>query len=418
MGGLPPGLLIMSQRPGLAFYATLGGLYFAQALPVSMLGKALPALARDAGLPTQWIGFLALPAIPWALKFIWAPWVDRWGAGRPNHRKRWIQACLVAVMVVLFVVSLFPRSWLLGSGFVLLLSLLFLLNLFSATQDIATDGLATRLLPPDLRGLGNSIQVNGYKIGMMVGSSALLILVGWWGWQTTLGLVIASLMLVLVQVTRFAEPAEAVVERERVSFHWWRQELLRFWRRPGMALWLFLLLFYKVGDGFGTRMINPFLVDQKWTLVEIGTLELVISFAGLAGAALAGVLMIRMPHRTALFVFAVLQTLAFAAWAWLAHERAMAWVWPVALFEQFTDGLSTVAFFTLMMDYCRDGHEGSDYTMQASVRLFAVGLFTLGSGFSAAWLGYDGHFLLAAVLVAIVIPLAWRWQPPGLVAHR
>ncbi|MZR61515.1 MFS transporter [Alcanivorax sp. DP30] len=407
-----------TSRPGPALYATLGALYFAQALPVSMLGKALPALARDAGLPTEWIGFLALPALPWALKFIWAPWVDRWGAGRPNHRKRWIQGCLVAVMAVLFVVSLFPQKWLLGPGFVLLLGLLFLLNLFSATQDIATDGLATRLLPPDLRGLGNSIQVNGYKIGMMVGSSALLILVGWWGWQTTLGLVIAGMMMVLVQVTRFQEPVEPIVVRERASFRWWRQELVRFWRRPGMGLWLFLLLFYKVGDGFGTRMINPFLVDNAWTLVEIGTLELVISFAGLAGAAMAGLLMIRMRHRTALFVFALLQTLAFSGWAFLAHYNAMDWVWPVALFEQFTDGLSTVAFFTLMMDYCRDGHEGSDYTMQASVRLFAVGVFTLGSGFSAAWLGYDGHFLLAAVLVAIVIPLAWRWQPPGLVAHR
>ncbi len=404
---------MMTSRPGPALFATLGALYFAQALPVSMLGKALPALARDAGLPTEWIGFLALPALPWAFKFIWAPWVDRWGAGRPNHRKRWIQCCLLAVMAVLFVVSLFPQKWLLGPGFVVLLGLLFLLNLFSATQDIATDGLATRMLPPSLRGLGNSIQVNGYKIGMMVGSSALLILVGWWGWQTTLGLVITGMMLVLVQVTRFREPVEPPRPREHVSFRWWRQELARFWKRPGMGLWLFLLLFYKVGDGFGTRMINPFLVDSGWSLVEIGTLDLIISFAGLAGAAMAGLLMIRMAHRTALFAFAVLQTLAFAAWAALAHYQALDWIWPVALFEQFTDGLSTVAFFTLMMDYCRDGHEGSDYTMQASVRLFAVGIFTLSSGFSAAWLGYDGHFLLAAALVAVVIPLAWRWQPPA-----
>lgn len=406
----------MTARPGLGLYATLGALYFAQALPVSMLVKAMPALARDAGLPTEWIGFLALPAIPWALKFIWAPWVDRWGAGRPDHRKRWIQGCLIAVMAVVFVVSLFPQKWLLGPGFVLLLGLLFLLNLFSATQDIATDGLATRMLPPALRGLGNSIQVNGYKIGMMVGSSALLILVGWWGWKTTLGLVIVGMMLVLVQVTRFDEPAEPPREREQASFRWWLRELSRFWRRPGMGLWLFLLLFYKVGDGFGTRMINPFLVDQGWSLVEIGTLDLVISFAGLAGAAMAGLLMIRMAHRTALFCFAVLQALAFAGWALLAHYEAMAWVWPVALFEQFTDGLSTVAFFTLIMDYCREGHEGSDYSMQASVRLFAVGLFTLGSGFSAAWLGYDGHFLLAALLVGMIIPLAWRWQPPRLSA--
>ena len=65
-----------------------------------------------------------------------------------------------------------------------------------------------------------------------------------------------------------------------------------------------------------------------------------------------------------------------------------------------------------------DGHEGSDYSMQASVRLFAVGVFTLGSGFSAAWLGYGGHFLLSALLVGMVIPLAWRWRPPAMTAHH
>ena len=96
----------------------------------------------------------------------------------------------------------------------------------------------------------------------------------------------------------------------------------------------------------------------------------------------------------------------------VANSPADHWIWPVALFEQFADGLSTVALFVLMMDYCRSGHEGSDYTMQASVQLFAVGAFTLASGFSAAWLGYAGHFLLAAILCTTVIMAAFFWQAP------
>ena len=291
---------------------------------------------------------------------------DRLGRGRENHRKRWILACVFAVMLVLAVTALFPREWLFGPGFALLVVLLFLLNLFSATQDIATDGLATRLLTPDLRGLGNSIQVNGYKIGMILGSGALLIMVGHWGWQGTL----ASLMLAL------------------------------------------FLLGYKVGDGFGTRMIKPFQVDRQWTLEAIGRLDLVSSLVGLAGAALAGVLMMRLSRKLALFGFAGLQALSFLGWWAVASSPADHWIWPVALFEQFADGLSTVALFVLMMDYCRSGHEGSDYTMQASVQLFAVGAFTLASGFSAAWLGYAGHFLLAAILCTAVIIAAFFWQAP------
>jgi len=395
-----------------ALFVTLGMLYFAQGLPAGLLGKSMPALARDAGLSPEWIGLLALPALPWALKFLWAPWVDRWGSGKPNHRKRWILACVFAVMLVLAVTALFPREWLFGPGFALLVVLLFLLNLFSATQDIATDGLATRLLTPDLRGLGNSIQVNGYKIGMILGSGALLIMVGHWGWQGTLASLMVALLLVALVVWRFHEPPEQIRPRRPVTLRWWRRQLTLFWWRPGMAVWLIILLGYKVGDGFGTRMIKPFLVDRQWTLEAIGRLDLVSSLVGLAGAALAGVLMMRLSRKLALFGFAGLQALSFLGWWAVASSPADHWIWPVALFEQFADGLSTVALFVLMMDYCRSGHEGSDYTMQASVQLFAVGAFTLASGFSAAWLGYAGHFLLAAILCTAVIIAAFFWQAP------
>ena len=64
--------------------------------------------------------------------------------------------------------------------------------------------------------------------------------------------------------------------------------------------------------------------------------------------------------------------------------------------------MRAVALFVVMMDYCRRDREGGDYTLQASVYLMAVGLFTLGSGFSASALGYAGHFLLAAGLGGLV----------------
>lgn len=397
-------------------FATLGMLYFAQGLPAGLLGKSMPALARDAGLSPEWIGLLALPALPWALKFIWAPWVDRWGSGRPNHRKRWILVCLTGVMSVLTAAAMLPQTWLFGAGFAVLIVMLFLLNLFSATQDIATDGLAARLLTRRLRGLGNSVQVSGYKVGMILGSGALLILVGWLGWQATLFTVIAMLLLVALTAWRFDEPPEPVRPRKPVTLRWWLRQLALFWRRPGLAVWLVILLGYKVGDGFGTRMIKPFLVDSHWTLAEIGTLDLVASLVGLAGAGLAGLTMMRLSRRVALFGFAGLQALSFIGWWWVASwgvdAPQGAWIWAVALFEQLADGLSTVALFVVMMDYCRAGHEGSDYTVQASVQLFAVGAFTLASGFSVAWLGYASHFLLAAVLSAAVIGLAAFWTPP------
>ena len=384
----------------------LAALYFAQGLPFGLITRALPAIAREAGLPLQYIGLLSLAALPWALKFIWAPWVDRIGRGNSSHRKRWIVGCQLLAVTILALMALLPMSPLTPRVFVLLLGLLFLLNLCFATHDIASDGLAVRLLPAALRGIGNSLQSGGYKVGLLTGGALLLWLVGEVGWSTTLLLAMVALLLLLLPVLRYPEPAQpSSGPSPSISWRWWLAELWRFWGRPGMGWWLVLLVIYKVGDSFGTRMIKPFLVDQRWTLAEVALLDLAASALGLLAILAVGLLLMRITRQQALIAFALFQALAFAGWAWVATAPDRELIWLMAIAEQCADGLATVALFTVMMDRCRPCHEGSDYTLQASVMLMASGLFTLGSGFSAAAFGYSVHFALAGMLaLAAIIP--------------
>ena len=87
----------------------------------------------------------------------------------------------------------------------LLLGLLLLVNLAAATQDIATDGLTVRLLPERWRGLGNSLQVGGYKIGMIISGSGLLLAIDALGWNLSLGIVAVLLLILTLPVWRFRE---------------------------------------------------------------------------------------------------------------------------------------------------------------------------------------------------------------------
>src|SRR5690554_3543153 len=162
----PQGSMPVATVPPTALLLMLCTLYFAQGLPFGLLTRALPAIAREAGMPLEYIGLLALAALPWALKFLWAPWVDRLGCGRPGHRQRWILGTQVWAVAVLLVMGLLPMASLDTGLFLVLLLLLLLLNLAVATHDIASDGLAVRLLPPSLRGVGNSLQAGGYKTGL------------------------------------------------------------------------------------------------------------------------------------------------------------------------------------------------------------------------------------------------------------
>ena len=98
--------------PGLplAVLGLLGSLYLAQGLPYGCFTQALPALMRARGISLEEIGLTSLLALPWALKFLWAPLVDRVGSRRFGRRRTWIvplQVLSVATLVVLSFVAEF-----------------------------------------------------------------------------------------------------------------------------------------------------------------------------------------------------------------------------------------------------------------------------------------------------------------------
>lgn len=399
----------VAAKQGLLFFVMLSCLYFAQGLPFGLLAKALPALARDAGLSRLYIGLLALPAAPWALKFVWAPWVDKWGAGKGSHRKRWIISCQLIAVLLLGWVACQDQQALLTERWWLLLLVLTLLNAVCATQDIATDGLAARYLPLAARGLGNSIQVMGYKIGLILGGASVLMLVSALGWLLTFLVAAVLLLCLLLPLLLWREPIDEPLMTAPQTTPWaeWLASVLPLFRQPGMLIWLLVLMGYKTGEDFATHMVKPWLVDQGWSLAAIGRLDLVAGLLSLLAALLCGVMLRFFRRSRLLLAFALLQVTVVLCWALVTlYEAEVSVVWSVAIFQQSVGSMAAVVLFTVMMDRCRRGHEGADFTVQASVQLSVAGLFVLASGASAHWLGYVGHFALGTLLaLAVILPI-------------
>ena len=237
-------------------FAMLSALYFAQGLPSGLIAKALPVLLREQGVSLSVIGFTSALALPWALKFAWAPFVDRYGS-----RKRWLLVLNCVTMgLMLLVASRDFAAWV--DALPLLLAVLFCMNLVSATQDIATDGYAVSTLKPEWRGLGNSIQVVGYKLGMVVGSGALLWLTARQGWQMSYGSLACLMLLVILPVLFMDDlPAGARQAATHTQWHGVRGyvRLFRdFVMRPGLGWWLLTVALYKFGDSLGSRMTGRF----------------------------------------------------------------------------------------------------------------------------------------------------------------
>jgi hypothetical protein len=72
-------------------------LSFASGLPFNLTNFSLQAWLADSGLAIKTIGFLSLVALPYNLKFLWAPFLDRYLPPMLGRRRGWIvvfQVCL------------------------------------------------------------------------------------------------------------------------------------------------------------------------------------------------------------------------------------------------------------------------------------------------------------------------------------
>lgn len=389
----------------------LATLYVSQGLPFGFFTQAMPVLLRKQGVGLAVVGMSSLLALPWALKFLWAPLVDRWWWRGVGRRRSWIVPAQVLTALGLVGMSRLDPAAGLGP----VMAAVVVVNLLCATQDIATDGLAIELLDERERGLANGVQVAGYRAGMVLGGGALLIVferLGWAGSLLALGALVAVLSgPIAAHRERTAEAAEAregyreAAAESSGGSGWWRG----FWAQPGVGARLVLVGGYKLGEAFGVGMVRPWMVDRGMGLSEVGWVLGTLGFvAGLLGALVGGALVPVLGRRRALEVFAGAQAVALGGYA-LVEVRGLGGgaLAAACVAEHAASGMATAALFTWMMDHVRPATAASDYTLQASVVVVATGVGAALSGVSAAGLGYGGHFALACGLAALV-PLGVR----------
>ncbi len=377
----------------------LSSLYFSQGLPYGFFAVALPTLLRENGASLGIIGWSRLLALPWALKFLWAPLIDRYSSRRLGWRRGWILPLQGTAVLILL-----SMGWVgLHSGLAILAAIILLTNLVAATQDIATDGLAVGLLRAEERGLGNSIQVAAYRVGMILGGGVLLLVIGRLGWRLTFVCLAGALALASVPILRFREaprpgsdaPPGSLSPALLLLF----RDLSEAVQRPAMIFWLLLLVVYKGGDAIASGMISPFLVDAGVTKEQIGLMGIAGSASSFLGAFAGGWAITGLGRRRGLLLLGVVQALPLIGFLLAARGwTSLPYLFALSVTEQFTGTMATVALFTLMMDVCRPDRGGTDYTLQASIVVVAqIGAGVL-SGWLATVLGHAGNFATSAGL--------------------
>jgi len=374
-------------------WTLLLSLYVTQFLAMGFFLVALVAIMRDLGFSLEMLSTIYLLGLFWVLKPLWAPVIDKYRLPGRGHFRSWLMLLQGSMVLVLLLLSqLMPEN-----SFWTVFMVCMVFAFLSATQDIATDGLALRLLTPANRGIGNGVQSAGGLIGNMLGGGGVLLLYPFLGWQGSILLLSAVTSISLILLFFLREPEVSFATQEKVGFV---RRALKFWRQPGYMSWLKLLLIMPMGIGLGYGLLVPMLVDSGWSMDQIG---LVMNVAGSLCGIGASIL-------TGMYIRKVGRYLALRRAAWIQCFALLCLLIPAAEYtSQLSVYFAVCAYFiafsavstvlmTLMMDHASVETPATDYALQFSINIMMSYIMSSFSMLLAGWLSYWTVILLAFAL--------------------
>ena len=389
---------------------------FSSGMPFLLSGSVLTYWMATEKVDLTTIGIFGLVGLPYALKFAWAPLVDRmpWpGLDRWLGRRRsWMLVTQVGILLSTLLLALsdpISSPWLTALAAVLV-------AFFSATQDIAIDAYRIEILNDDEQGAGAATTQLGYRIALWIVDALALLLPSFVPWPVVLS-VIAGLAVVGIITTFLAEEPRSALPPASDATSWLKEAVIRpfaeFLAYRGWVVILLFALLYKYGDALGGSMARPFYVQMGFSGPEIfGVTKSFGDAATIAGGLAGGVLVARYGIFKSLFVAGILQAVTNLLFSWLAEAGHDIVVLTIAItLDNFTGALGGVAFIAYLSSLCTKGMAGTQYALLSSLMAFGRTALSAGGGWLAAHTGWTIFWVLTTLLaIPGLLLLLWLWR--------
>ena len=370
---------------------------FACGLPLLLTISLLQAWMKEEGVDLTVIGLMALVGLPYTLKFVWAPFLDRFTPAFLGRRRGWLLVAQIALMISIAGLGMTnpgKSPWMVAFA-------AFLVTFFSASQDIVVDAYRREDLPDEELGLGSSLYVNGYRVGMLLASGGGLIMADHMPFSMVY-IIMAACMLPGVITTLFTPEPPLTMGTPRNLREAVIDPLVEYFSRNGAVWILGFILLYKIGDTMASAMTMPFYLDIGFTKTEIGTVVKFFGFwATIAGGLAGGVIMLRLGINRSLWIFGLLQALSTAGFALLARiGHSIPALSVVIAFENLSSGMGTAAYVAFMASITNKKFTATQYALLTSLMGIPRVLASAPTGFFAKHIGW-GSFFIACTLIAI-----------------
>ncbi|GAC1302984.1 MAG: muropeptide MFS transporter AmpG [Steroidobacteraceae bacterium] len=382
-------------------------LSFASGLPLNLTGATLQAWLAFDKLDIKLIGLFSLAGLPYVLKFLWAPVLDRYLPPLLGRRRGWIVIYQLALAIGIGVMAFSSPSREPYALFAIALIVAFL----SASQDIVVDAYRVDVIPASERALAAAATTFGYRSAAMFAGAVILVVAGYIGWRSAYLLVAALMASTMLATFRAPEPStpgrpprtliDAVVHPLR--------DLLN---RKGAWGFFALVLLYKVGDAFALSLYSAFMIKgvglTPGQLSIAGKVNMTVST--MIGVALGGWIYMRWGMFRSLLVFGIGQAFTNLLYMWLALAGKVLWLVVLATsLDNLIGGMGQAAYVAFLVSLCSADFSAAQYALLSAMS--AVPRVVMGAiaGQVVGAVGWANFFVVtfatAAPGIAVLIAL-------------
>jgi len=383
---------------------------YACGLPLLLTVTVLQAWMKEEGVNLVFIGMMSLVGLPYTLKFLWAPILDRFRLPLLGRRRGWLLAAQVALIFLISVLG-FTNP---GKNPWMMAWIAFGVTFFSATQDTVVDAYRREDLPDEELGLGSSLYVNGYRVGMLLASGGGLILADHISFSRVY-LIMAACMIPAVLTTLLAAEPDSLSGVPKTIKEAVVEPLTEYFSRYD-ALWILaFILLYKIGDTMAGAMTIPFYLDIGFSKTQIGAIVKLFGFwATIAGSLIGGIFMIRLGINRSLWVFGFFQAVSTVCFAVLAHVGySISLLSAVIAFENLSSGMGTAAYAAFMASITNKKFTATQYALLSSLMGIPRVVLSSPTGLIVQFAGWECFFIICTLIAIpgmVLLPKIAPWS--------
>lgn len=381
---------------------------FSSGLPLALTSGTLQAWMAVENVELSTIGVFTLVGLPYTLKFLWAPIMDRYVPPLLGRRRGWIlitQLGLILGIAAMARTSPTEATWMMAS-------LALFVAFISASQDVVFDAYRTDVLPARERGMGAAVSVGGYRVAMLMSGAVALILADQIGWGDTYMLMAILMAVGMVATLIGPEPkVEPRAPRSLAEAIW--GPLKEFFSRRGAIALLVMIVLYKLGDAFAGTLTTAFLIrGPGFTPTDVGLVNKGMGLAAtLIGAFFGGVLLAQIGLYKSLLLFGGLQAITNLGFMMVAIAGKSYPVMVAAVgLENLAGGMGTAAFVALLMALCDHRYTATQFALLSALAVLGRVYLGPAAGYLVEHIAWSTFFFITFLAALPGLWLLYRMR--------